>query len=85
MYSGNSKPPYNMPTPSLRQIYMWLMATETVIFQNKYGFTYNWYKIVVFPALSKPTIITLCSEIKSDLIIILVWNIIQYNKHILVG
>lgn len=23
--------------------------------------TYNWYKIVVFPALSKPTIITLCS------------------------
>ena len=24
-------------------------------------YTYNWYKIVVFPALSKPTIITLCS------------------------
>lgn len=29
-------------------------------------YTYNWYKIVVFPALSKPTIITLCSMNKND-------------------
>ena len=28
--------------------------------------TYNWYKIVVFPALSKPTIITLCSVNKNN-------------------
>ena len=36
----------------------WNVSWNKILGKN----TYNWYSIVVFPALSKPTIITLCSE-----------------------
>ncbi len=48
-------------TEKERDKYCTLDNQKQVILQNKSYKTYNWYRMVVFPALSSPTIITLCS------------------------
>lgn len=41
--------------------------------------TYNWYRMVVFPALSRPTMITLCSAMETALVSHSCWVWIKVN------